>query len=112
MTDTDYIARVRVLNDQLRQQGRGGRVLLSAAVAYLAAPEQLELIRVVRAFKAFTPDNDPYGEHDCASVELTNCGRFIWKIDYYDLVLAGHSPDPSDSAVTARVLTLMSAEEY
>jgi hypothetical protein len=112
MTDTDYIARVRVLNDQLRQQGRGGRVLISAGVAHLAAHEQLELIRAVRAFKAFTPDNDPYGEHDCATVKLPNHGRFIWKIDYYDLALTGHSPDPSDSAVTARVLTLMSAEEY
>lgn len=112
MTDADYIARVRVLNDQLRQQGRGGRVLLSAGVAALTASEQLELIRTVRAFDAFTPGNDPYGEHDCAVVELTNQQRFIWKIDYYDLALAGHSPDPADSAVTTRVLTLMLAEEY
>lgn len=36
----------------------------------------------------------------------------IFKIDYYNLNLSGHSPDAADPAVTRRVLTIMLAAEY
>lgn len=35
-----------------------------------------------------------------------------WKIDYYDLSLEFHSPDPADPSVTPRVLTTMRVDEY
>ena len=63
------------------------------------------------AFDKFTGDNDPYGEHDFGSVEVGGNGVF-WKIDCYDLALTNHSPDPTDPSVTARVMTVMLAEEY
>ena len=38
--------------------------------------------------------------------------RVMFKIDTYDRSLRLHSPDPSDPAVTCRVLTIMLAEDY
>jgi hypothetical protein len=65
----------------------------------------------VRAFDAFTPDNDPHGERDFGSFELE--GRTVfWKFDYYDLALEHGSEDPSDPLKTCRVLTIMLAEDY
>jgi hypothetical protein len=34
------------------------------------------------------------------------------KIDYFDRNLKYHSPDPSDPAITVRVITIMLADEY
>ena len=65
----------------------------------------------VRRFDAFTLDNDPYEEHDFGSFIHDDITIF-WKIDTYDVDLQMHSPDPSDPAVTTRVLTIMLAEEY
>mgnify|MGYP005991608811 FL=1 len=69
------------------------------------------LLDQVRGFDSFTPDNDPYGEHDFGSF-IHDDATVFWKIDTYDVDLQMHSPDPSDPAVTARVLTIMLAEEY
>ena len=97
------------LNDHARQTFGECRVIITQGVESL---EDVDVIlRQVQLFDAFTPNNDPYGEHDFGSITLEGTTCF-WKIDYYDLDLHMHSPDPSDETVTARVLTIMLAEEY
>ena len=62
-------------------------------------------------FDAFTSDNDPHGERDFGSFAI--CGEHLfWKIDYYDQGLRFGSEDPSDPAVTRRIMTIMLASEY
>lgn len=100
---------IRDLNDQARQTFTGCRVVLTPSIQALDGLH--DLLDRVRWFDAFTPDNDPYGEHDFGS--LVHAGATIfWKFDYYDLDLQMHSPDPSDPDVTCRVLTIMLGEEY
>lgn len=104
-------ARVRDLNDQLRKHRTGGRVVMTRGIAALGEEMIMRIDRAVRAFDAFTPDNDPYSEHDFGS--LTVEGHVVmFKIDAYDLDLQYASPDPADPDVTRRVMTLMLAEEY
>ena len=48
---------------------------------------------------------------DFGSLELDG-KQLFWKIDCYDNKLKWGSPDPSDPAVTRRVLTILLADEY
>jgi hypothetical protein len=102
---------IRTLNDALRTTFEGGRVLVTQGVRALPLEVNAAALSAVQAFDAFTPENDPYGEHDFGSFELQGA-RIMWKIDYYDPSLTGGSEDPADPEVTTRVLTIMLAEEY
>lgn len=104
-------SRIAALNDAFRLSLAGGRVVETPAVQALTPAERTALLLAVRRFKAFDKGNDPYGERDFGAVEVAG-QRWSWKIDAYDLSLSGASPDPGDPRVTARVLTLMHAEEY
>ena len=69
-----------------------------------------KIVASVQSYLLFCPDNDPHGEHDFGSIELLG-SKFFWKIDYYDKSLQAGSEDPSDPAMTTRVLTIMRADE-
>lgn len=103
--------RLRALNDLLRRYHRGGTVLLTAGIRALDERTLRAVDTAIAAFDAFTPDNDPHGEHDFGAVTVAGETVFF-KIDCYDLDHANHSPDPSDPTVTRRVMTVMLAEEY
>jgi hypothetical protein len=75
--------------------------MVTSGIQALGTEGAARVLAAVAGFDAFTGDNDPYGEHDCAILT-----------DYYDRDLAYHSPDPSDPTVTERVMTVMLASEY
>lgn len=107
----DRACRIRALNDRFRQTLAGGHVVVTRGVDALGGDAVAAILAAVRCFDHFDAGNDPYGEHDFGSV--THDGRrLFWKIDCYDRTFTAASPDPADPAVTARVLTVMLADEY
>jgi len=103
--------RIRDLNDAFRRSFVGGLVVVTAGIEALPADLRRSILTNVRAFDAFTEDNDPHSEHDFGLVEEGDI-RCFWKIDYYDRQMEMMSPDPADPSVTTRVLTVMLADEY
>jgi hypothetical protein len=109
-TDTDTRSAIARQNDHFRRHP-GSDWIITASVQAKGPVFVLSAASAVSGFDAFTGDNDPHGEHDFGTFEL--CGeRLFWKIDYYDRDLRFGSPDPTDHAVTRRVLTIMLASDY
>ena len=103
--------RICALNDELRRFGRGGRIMITSGIQALGTEGVAHVLAAGADFDAFTDENDPYGEHDCAILTVDS-HRVMFKIDYYDRDLTYHSPDPTDPTVTERVMTVMLASEY
>ena len=103
--------RIRDLNDELRTTGIGGTTYLTRGMWAKGSDFVAHAVSAVRAFDAFTNDNDPWQEHDGATLDVDG-ETVIFKIDYYDANMEYGSPDPADPKVTRRVLTIMLAEEY
>jgi hypothetical protein len=100
------------LNDRFRQGDQAlGTWVLTMRVSALPANQKDKLLRLVKEFNAFTPDNDPHGEHDFGTVELEG-DRYFWKIDYYDPAMQYLSEAPDSPNATRRKLTLMHSSEY
>jgi len=102
---------VAEVNDRFRQSFIGGLVAITPRVEAPEGDIKSRLLNAVRKFDEFTPDNDPYGEHDFGSVKLAE-STWFWKIDLYDQHYEHRSPDPLDLSVTRRVLTIMHATEW
>ena len=111
MSDSKTTAKIRELNDHFRKTGRGGRIMLTQGIQALGQQTVMDIMAKVRAFDTFTKDNDPYGEHDFGKI-VHGHDTVFWKLSYYDKAMEFGSPDPSDAAVTTRVMTVMIAEEY
>jgi|SRR6266566_4518153 len=93
------------LNDAFRQ----GRRDWFTTRGVLTLPDIDGLLQAVQDFNTFTPDNDPYGEHDSGAINWYQEKTF-WKIDYYDQELQ-YWHDPLDPDCR-RVLTVILASEY
>ena len=113
VTDTNTI---RSLNDRFRQGDATipGQIVITRGLAELleetgTPPE--DLMHLVRTYDSFTADNDPHSEHDFGAFEFQGHSCF-WKLDYYSPDLKWGSEDPADITKTARVLTILLADEY
>jgi len=104
-------ARIRALNDELRQHLLGGLAVMTPGVAALGQVAADRIVKTIAVFDDFCHANDPHQEHDFGSFEADG-HMIMFKIDYYDKTLTHHSPDPSDPSITERVITIMLAEEY
>ena len=104
--------RIRDLNDQCRKaMGVLCHLMQTRGISSLPPEAQSEIRERVECFDAFTPDNDPYNEHNFGNFEYGG-QKIYWQIDYYNADLSGGSEDPSDVSKTVRVLTIMFASEY
>jgi Protein of unknown function (DUF3768) len=104
-------ARIRALNDQLRQHLTGGMAVITPGVAALGAEAVARIVKTIAVFDDFCHANDPHEEHDFGAFDADG-HRVFFKIEYYDDTLTYHSPDPADPSVTKRVITIMLAKEY
>lgn len=96
-------------------QGRPGhhRILSTQGIQELGPVAVQEILYLVLSFREedFRESSDPHGDRDFVVVQ--HQGKKVWaKIDTYDLSMKWMSPDPTDDAVTVRVMTLMFSCDY
>jgi hypothetical protein len=103
--------RIRDLNDQLRRNLTTGIAVMTPGIAALGAEAVHGIVKTIAVYDDFCHANDPHEEHDFGAFDADG-HRVFFKIDYYDKALSARSPDPSDPAVTERVITIMLADEY
>jgi hypothetical protein len=104
-------ARIRALNDELRQNFAEGLAVMTPGIAALGAEAVARIVKTIAVYDDFCHANDPHEEHDFGSFDADGHTIFF-KIDYFDENLTYHSADPADPSVTKRVITIMLAEEY
>ena len=102
---------IAAINDLARQTFLFCRLVFSQGLLRLEEHDLEQVVSLVRSFSDFTPDNDPYGEHDFGMVEYQG-EKYFWKFDYYDRTETYGSPEPSDPEETTRVLTIFLSSEY
>lgn len=103
--------RIRALNDELRHNLPAGHAVITTGIAALGPEAVARIVKTIMVYDEFCHANDPHEEHDFGSFKADGHVIFF-KIDYFDKTLTFHSPDPADSNVTQRVITIMLAEEY
>jgi hypothetical protein len=110
-TVADKTTRIRLLNDAFRSTFLCGKVVMTQGVAALSEHDCARVLERIRNFDAFSPENDPHGEHDFGNFDVAG-QTYFFKVDYYAPDMDGGSEDPADPAKTTRVRTIMRADEY
>ena len=94
---------IAMKNDQIRKTFIGGKIILTLGVR--ESSDMKQVLRAVQEFDRFTPDNDPYEEHDFGKVVVAG-EEYFFKFDYYDDNYEYFKEDGN------RVLTIMRTDEY
>ena len=84
-------ARIRALNDELRQNFAGGAAVMTPGIAALGAEAVARIVKTIAVFDDFCHANDPHEEHDFGAFDADG-QRVFFKIDYFDESLTYHSP--------------------
>jgi hypothetical protein len=102
--ETEQISEIAEVNDAYRRGGFG--VTITTGVRELDVGG---LLREVRLFDEFTPDNDPHREHDFGQITWGG-EKVFWKMDYYNQAMDAwcHPLSPR----CRRIITVMLASEY
>ena len=103
--------KIAELNDILRMAFRGGQIMLTSGFNALPEETKAKAMSAMRNYSDFDPINDIGGTHDFGAFIVDDV-KLYFKIAYYDPTMQYGSDDPSNPAITKRVLTLMLAEEY
>lgn len=108
--------RIAELNDRCRHGlDRNARIVMTSNCLARIAPlgikvaqilAQAEIMHAIR-HAAFDKDSP---ERDMGAVTVRDT-KFLFKIEYYDSTLEFGSEDPTDAALTTRVLTIMLPED-
>ena len=81
LTDCEFYAKMRVVNDAMRTTGMAAYYGPSRGVSSLAWEQFFELQKAVFAYDDFTRDNDPLGGHLQGEIELFG-KQFCWRFEY------------------------------
>jgi hypothetical protein len=100
IADGNDLLRTGLINDEKN------RTVMSRSVAL--NPRVRSIVEAIRSFNDFNEKNDPYQEHDSATVTVQG-QSFRFKIDYYDEKLE-YGLDPSEGEVY-RVMTIMRSDD-
>ncbi|MCP5004720.1 MAG: DUF3768 domain-containing protein [Planctomycetes bacterium] len=104
--------KIAELNDLCRKSmGVTCQLVQTFGINALPEKDQSQIREKVELFNDFNEGDDPYGERDFGAIDH-NGQKVFWKIDYYDPELKYGSDDPADPGKTARVITIMLANEY
>jgi hypothetical protein len=78
-------ARIRALNDELRQRLIGGMAVMTPGIAALGQEAVARIVKNIEVYDDFGHANDPHEEHDFGAFDADG-NRVFFKVDYFDSI--------------------------
>jgi hypothetical protein len=84
-------ARIRALNDELRQRLIGGMAVMTPGIAALGQEAVARIVKNIEVYDDFGHANDPHEEHDSGAFDADG-NRVFFKVDYFDSISRSTHP--------------------